>query len=90
MGIKHPMAIVASLACALLVGCASAPRATDADGATTPQDQAHQQQLADMSSQDADATETPTSRKRSRPAERAVHGRRTGQGVIDQPTGRRR
>jgi hypothetical protein len=92
MRIKSPVVIAVSLACALWLGagCVSAPRATNADGAATPQDKAHQQQLAGMSGQDADASETAASRKSSRPADRTVPGRRTGQMVIDQPTGRHR
>ncbi len=90
MRIERPVVTTVVLACAawLAGGCASTPRAADAAGAATPQDKAHQQQLADLSGQDADATESSTRHKGSRPADRTLRSRRTGQRVIDQPTPR--
>lgn len=90
MRIKQLVSLVAASACAACVwaGCASTQNTADADGATTPQDKAHQQQLADLSQEDSDTADTPTRSKHQRPSDRATQGRRTGQGVIDQPTGR--
>jgi hypothetical protein len=68
----------------LSLGCASAPRGADSGGATTPQQKAHQAQLAEMSREDADDARTPGHKKR--PAGPSPRTRRTGQRVIDQPT----
>ena len=89
MRINGCVKIAAVLAGAVLLwtACAATPRAADSHEAATPQDKAHQQQLADMSEQDADDTEAPAPPKR-RSADPSARGRRTGQRVIDQP-GRR-
>ena len=89
MRINGFVKLAAFLAAAVLLwtGCASTPGAVDSDSAATPQDKAHQQQLADMGAQDADEAEKPAPREK-RLADPSAHDRRAGQRVIDQP-GRR-
>ena len=64
-------------------GCASGSRSTSTSEATTPQDKAHQEQLAEMGRQDAETADTPTKKPMS--PKQARDDRRTGQRVIDQP-----
>lgn len=85
-GFVRPAAFLAA-AVLLWTGCASTPGTVDSDGAVTPQDKAHQQQLADMGARDADQAEKPAPREK-RLADPSVRGRRIGQRVIDQPSRR--
>ncbi|HUU86005.1 MAG TPA: hypothetical protein VM243_21115 [Phycisphaerae bacterium] len=87
MRFKGCAKVVALLAGAVLcwTGCASTPRGTGADDATTPQDKAHQEQLAEMSEEDSQEAEKPAGSKK-RSADPSSRSRRSGQRVIDQPT----
>jgi hypothetical protein len=68
----------------LLAGCESTPRSVRPSDAATPQEKAHQEQLAKMSEEDAQAAEaTPQAKPEERKPKRGE--RRTGQRVIDQP-----
>jgi hypothetical protein len=70
----------------LVAGCASPPRSQSGSTATTPQDKAHREQLANMGREDAEAV-TASSEKpdADRPE---TSKRRSGQRVIDQPVRR--
>ena len=70
----------------LLAGCAAQTRSTSVGDAVTPQDKAHQEQLARMQQEDGEAASTPA-REQPKP-KRATDRRRTGQRVIDQPVRR--
>ena len=70
----------------LLVGCAEQTRSTSVSDAVTPQDKAHQEQLARMQQEDGEAATTPAP-ERAKP-KRATDRRRGGQRVIDQPVRR--
>ncbi len=66
-----------------VAGCASSSPARSTRDATTPQDKAHQEHLADLSSEDAEAAG-----QRPPEPDRTPRQRRTGQQVIDQPVRR--
>lgn len=74
--------VVAGLALLSAGGCASSSRVGQAGSAATPQDKAHQEQLTDLSRQDAEAAEGSQKKRETPPASSQ---RRTGQKVVDQP-----
>ena len=74
------------LAALLVAGCAAASRSSGTTAATTPQDKTHQEQLADLTRQDAQHAETGA--RKPTAARRPSSGRRTGQKIIDQPVRR--
>ncbi len=80
--------LIAVLSVALLAaaGCESAPRTSRAGDAATPQDKTHQEQLANLSAEDAQSAEATADMPES--PRRPDSGRRTGQKVIDQPVRR--
>ena len=75
----------------LLVGCQSSGRTASSSTASTPQDKARQEQLSNMSRQDAEDVEdadAPAGHSGTRPPLDA--NRRTGQRIVDQPVTPRR
>ena len=74
------------LAALLAAGCAAPSRSSGTTAATTPQDKAHQEQLADLTRQDAQDAQAGTQKPTA--ARRSSSGRRTGQKIIDQPVRR--
>ena len=71
------------LAALLAAGCAAPSRSSDTSDATTPQDKTHQEQLADLTRQDAQDAEAGALKPTT--ARRPSSGRRTGQKIVDQP-----
>ena len=84
-GIIRGLAI-ASVVVLSAAGCDSPSRIVRTSDATSPEDKTHQEQLASMSAEDADAAQAKdrTPETRRQPATK----RRTGQRVIDQPVRR--
>jgi len=72
----------------LIVGCQSSGRTGTSSTASTPRDKARQEQLSNMSWQDAEDADVPAGQSGTRPPLDA--NRRTGQRVVDQPVTPRR
>ncbi|MCP4250925.1 MAG: hypothetical protein GY778_28135 [bacterium] len=70
----------------VMAGCAEQTRSTRVSDATTPQDKAHQEQLAQMQQEDGEAATAPAPEPAT--SKRPTDRRRGGQRVIDQPVRR--
>ncbi len=77
------------LATLLAAGCTTAQQSRRTSDATTPQDKTHQEQLANLSRQDAqDARDAQAGARKPTASRRPSSGRRTGQKIVDQPVRR--
>ncbi len=77
--------IVGFLGCITVfsAGCTTTSRSASASDATTPQAKAHDEQLAEMGHEDAEAARRAN--RRSEAKRTPSSGRRAGQGIVDQP-----
>ena len=74
------------LATLLAAGCTTAQQSCRTSDATTPQDKTHQEQLANLSRQDAQDAQAGA--RKPTASRRPSSGRRTGQKIVDQPVRR--
>ena len=89
MHLVRRLGVAVLVVAVLLVGaCQSSGRTGKSSTGSTPQDKARQEQLSNMSRQDAEDADVPAGKSGTRAPLDA--NRRTGQRVVDQPVTPRR